>query len=243
MTDTRGRPTARRVRGESGPSTSARPPSGAANKKQPLIIRAFPGETEGMAIARERMRPTIQGAVTLCEWGHVHGGALSGADINGVVGELQQQAQAASSNDLSRLEAMLAVQAHSLDAMFNECARRAKANMFEYPDAFDRYMRIALKAQNQCRTTIETLAEIKNPKPFVAVAQANLANGPQQVNNGISGPVRAPAHARAENSNPTNELLEHQGNGTRLEQRASSLTGKEDSALAAVGKVNGSAHR
>jgi hypothetical protein len=52
-------------------------------------------------------------------------------------------------------------------------------------------MRLALKAQAQCRATAETLAEIKNPRPifarnFNAVAgnqQVNNAVGPQQVNN------------------------------------------------------------
>jgi transposase InsO family protein len=44
-------------------------------------------------------------------------------------------------------------------------------------------MRLALKAQSQCRATVEALAEMKNPKPVAYVQQANIANGPQQVNN------------------------------------------------------------
>ena len=40
-------------------------------------------------------------------------------------------------------------------------------------------MRMALKAQNQCRMTLETLATIKNP-PVVFAKQANTAQGPQQ---------------------------------------------------------------
>jgi len=47
-------------------------------------------------------------------------------------------------------------------------------------------MRLAFKAQAQCRATVETLAEMKNPHPFAFVKQANIANGPQQVNNGAS---------------------------------------------------------
>jgi hypothetical protein len=42
-------------------------------------------------------------------------------------------------------------------------------------------MRMALKAQSQCRQTLETLATIKNP-PVVFARQANIAQGPQQVN-------------------------------------------------------------
>jgi hypothetical protein len=78
----------------------------------------------------------------------------------------------------------LAIQAHTLDTIFNELARRSAANVGEYMEAAERYMRLALKAQSQCRATIETLAEIKNPKPVAFVQQANIANGPQQVNNG-----------------------------------------------------------
>ena len=38
-------------------------------------------------------------------------------------------------------------------------------------------MKLALKAQNQCRMTLETLAAIKNP-PVIYARQANFANGP-----------------------------------------------------------------
>jgi hypothetical protein len=43
-------------------------------------------------------------------------------------------------------------------------------------------MRMALKAQAQCRATLETLATIKNPS-VVFARQANIAQGPQQANN------------------------------------------------------------
>ena len=48
-------------------------------------------------------------------------------------------------------------------------------------------MRLALKAQAQSRSTVEALAEIKNPRPVQFVKQANMTTGPQQVNNGYAG--------------------------------------------------------
>jgi hypothetical protein len=103
----------------------------------------------------------------------------------------------------------LAIQAHTLDTIFNELARRSQANMGGgYLDAADRYMRLALKAQSQCRATIETLAEMKNPKPVAFVQQANIASGPQQVNN---APVAEPSRAR-ESENRPSKLLEQHGN-------------------------------
>lgn len=208
---------------------------------RPLIVGKRKDEAAEVAIARAKLRPTIQGALTLASWGGASE-VFASVDVNALVSELKIQTKEASSSNLARLEGMLVVQAHSLDAMFNECARRARVNAGEYPGAFDRYMRIALKAQSQCRCTIEALAEIKNPKSFTVVGQANVSNGPQQVNNGLPPAglppaVRAPAPAR-EISNSSNELLEHQ-NGNGLEQRAPKFTGAPDSSMAPVGEVDG----
>lgn len=52
-------------------------------------------------------------------------------------------------------------------------------------DQIDRFTRLALKAQGQCRATVETLAVIKNP-PTVFARQANIAHGPQQANNTVA---------------------------------------------------------
>jgi hypothetical protein len=57
-------------------------------------------------------------------------------------------------------------------------------------------MRLALKAQSQCRATLETLSAIKNP-PVVFARQANITNGPQQVNNGtLPGDVNTTSRSR-----------------------------------------------
>jgi hypothetical protein len=48
--------------------------------------------------------------------------------------------------------------------------------------ACETYLRLALKAQSQCRATLETLAAIRNPQPVAFVRQANIAHGPQQLN-------------------------------------------------------------
>ncbi len=85
--------------------------------------------------------------------------------------------------DLREAETLLTAQAVTLNTMFTHLANLAvKA---EYVDQLDRYMRLALKAQGQCRATLEALAEVKNP-PVVFARQANIAQGPQQVNNTVS---------------------------------------------------------
>ncbi len=52
--------------------------------------------------------------------------------------------------------------------------------MYEYLGAMESHRRLALKAQAQCRATIETLADMKNPLVVIA-RKANIANKPQHV--------------------------------------------------------------
>lgn len=103
--------------------------------------------------------------------------------------------------------------------------------MGEYIQAAETYMRLALKAQAQCRATLETFANIKNP-PVVYARQANIANGPQQVNNGVGT-----SHA-SNQSSPPNELLEAE-HGKRLEPGTAGATIGGDPALEAVGAIDG----
>jgi hypothetical protein len=124
---------------------------------------------------------------------------------------------------------MLVSQAHALNAIFTELARRSALNMGEYIDASEKYMRLALKAQAQCRATIETLAAIKNP-PVVIARQANISAGHQQVNN------CTPPRAEVSNNQP-NELLEHQ-HEPRLDPGATGTTGSGDQDLVPVEAVD-----
>ena len=87
--------------------------------------------------------------------------------------------------------------------------------------AAEMYMRLALKSQSQCRATVETLAEIKNPSHVAFVRQANIANGPQQVNNGIA----ADAPRAVENVIQPSKLLEGERIGERMDTGAKSKAG------------------
>ena len=81
------------------------------------------------------------------------------------------------------IEGMLYRQAKTLETMFTSLARRAAGN--DGLKQFQVNLTLALKAQAQCRATLEALAEIKNPRSVSFVKQANISGGPQQVNNGI----------------------------------------------------------
>lgn len=177
---------------------------GQANRPEALKIERPANQTMTEAATHAALRPTIQAAVTLLEYNKAFG-ELS---INALVDDLVQQCTLASDGDLKRPEAMLIAHAHTLDGIFNNLARRASLNMGEYMNAAEVYMRLALKAQTQCRAALETLAMMKNPAPVTLVRQANIAHGPQQVNN---GPPAAGDHARArESENQPSKLLEQQ---------------------------------
>jgi hypothetical protein len=105
---------------------------------------------------------------------------------------------------MSGLETTLTSQVITLDAIFSEMARRAALNMSDHLGATETYLRLGLKAQAQCRATAHTLFEMKNPQPIAFVRQANIANGPQQVNNGVVKQSRTRKEISADQSN---ELL------------------------------------
>ncbi len=56
-------------------------------------------------------------------------------------------------------------QATVLNGIFADLVCRSSMNRSEgYFDASQVYMKLAFKAQNQCRMTLETLGTIKNPR-------------------------------------------------------------------------------
>lgn len=162
-------------------------------------------------------------------------GMYGDTDLTEAVAVIREKAAKVQAGDLSEAEAMLTAQATALDAIFTEMARRAAINMGEYLTAAERYMRLALKAQSQCRTTLEALAEIKNPRPVAFVKQANIAHGPQQVNNGTVPADGLPAHGKI--PNPSNELS---GGSLELlpDTRASQAASRIDTPVETVGAID-----
>ena len=129
-------------------------------------------------------------------------------------------------------------QAQTLDAIFTELGRRGSQNINDgrFMNAAEIYLKLAFKAQSQCRCTLEALAEIVNPRPVAFVKQANIANQ-QQVNNGTAQPV-TDSRTR-EIANQSNELLPGVINGQRMDTRAPETAGRANQELEAVGQVNG----
>lgn len=156
-------------------------------------------------------------------------GNWEGMDVPALMDQLRDQAEAVNRGDLAQAEAMLMNQATALQSLFARLAERGMGS--DMVPAFEANMRMALRAQSQCRATLETLATIKNP-PIVYAKQANFAAGHQQVNNGIPAPTQA-----RENENQQSKLLEAH-NGEWLDTGTAGATSGTDNAMATLGEID-----
>ena len=83
-----------------------------------------------------------------------------GMDVPDLMDVLREQASAVNSGDMGRPVAMLMNQATALQSLFARLIEKAMGS--ELLSQYEVQMRMALRAQSQCRTTLETLAAIKN---------------------------------------------------------------------------------
>lgn len=190
--------------------------------KQTLQVELRHGEANERALARTVTSPECLSAsvLTICQ-------NIQHTQINEMIAELKQQTAAVQSNDLSRAEGMLIAQAHTLDGLFARLTSNALTSTDM--DKLERYMKLALKAQNQARATLQTLGELKAPKQVAFVKQANIGNQVQVNNDG--SPVRTCAKKKPK---APNELLEVE-HGERLDARTAGAAGGTDPTMAPVG--------
>lgn len=175
------------------------------NDRNPMCLEVKPkeGETEDEVTAKLYTDPVYSAASAIKAT--FDDEAL---DITALADELRKQSdQCLNQAKMTRAESMLISQAHTLDTLFHMLIRRSKHNMSGHINAAEKYMRLALKSQSQCRTTLMALSEIKNPAPFIQNNRAQY----QQVNNNISphnneSSTRTHAPAR-EKTFSSNELL------------------------------------
>ena len=179
------------------------------------------GDTDSQVMAALSTRSALSASTY-----KAYAGGGDKLEVTDLMGELRKAAEEVAGGNMGRVESMLAHQALTLDAIFNDLAQRSrKQDTFK---GIEVLLRLALKAQAQSRSTVEAIALLKNPMPYIK--QANIANGPQQVNNGT------PTSAGKNQSHP-NELLEHQ-HGNTLDIGATATAGRADPAMEAVGAVH-----
>jgi hypothetical protein len=199
-----------------------KPPKTAPCREDPMLIvdkNATP----------QSIRKTMQAATLSPEWRAADVTRTTAPrpmefDYLDSVAILREQAEAVNAGDMRHVEAMLINQAVALEGVFVDLVR--KASLQTTMPHIEGFMKLALRAQNQSRATLETLGNIKQPRA-VFVKQANIAHGHQQVNN---------AHAceNIKTQKEQNELLEVT-EYERMDTRTQSQAGGNDSSMEAVG--------
>lgn len=197
-----------------------------------LEVEVSSSKTENQAMAEIAVNGIASGAHITRLMG---AGSFGDLGLSECAAVLKDHVRQVDGGSLAGMEAMLVGQAFALNSIFHECTRRAALNLGQNLGAADTYLRLAMKAQSQSRSTVETLAEVKNPRSVAFVRQANIAAGHQQINNGTE--------ARAgESETRPNELFEviH---GEPLDARGTGKAGRGNPPLEAMGAVHRSANR
>ena len=185
--------------------------------KTSVNVNAGKDEDQDEAISKTLSRPETQAAVTIQKLTDLH-------DVNALAKILSKQTADVVGGNMTRPESMLLSQAHTLDALFNSLVMKGLGQT--HMPHYESFLRLAYKAQSQCRSTLQTLSDIKNPS-VVYAKQANITNGNQQINNGV------PAPRTQENIKYSNELLEN-AHGERLDIREKSTASCVNSELATM---------
>jgi hypothetical protein len=188
-------------------------------KEVQLTIVMKKGETVEQAKARAALSPEYHAAESIFQLGQV----LSSRDVDltKLAERLEYQSQKLSEGDLGPAEAMLAAHAYTLNSLFHNLLRRSALNSENEFSVIEKLIKLAMKAQSQCRATWDTLASIKRPPPEL-IRQTNIAHGHQQVNN-------FPGNQDGENG-----LLE-QTDGERLDEGTPTEAVSGDQTLETVG--------
>ncbi|WP_394791522.1 hypothetical protein [Rhodoferax sp.] len=175
-----------------------------------LSIPPQPGKTKAQTVTAATLSPSVGAALVVAQVTHQE----SALDLLEVANYFKAAAVTAADGDLKPLQEMLAVQARSMDLLFNDFLRHSSLQASH--DVRERYIKLAFKAQSQCRATVETLAVIQQG-PAVFARNANINNGQQQVNNGV--PTAAGGQAVADGTSLVprvrgeNKVAAHQTDG------------------------------
>lgn len=198
-----------------------------ASKSTMLVSRLKPKQSPDEAAAEMMVEGLGMNAITAAGYSKT----LGELDLTECMAELIAETRQVQRGNLGGQEALLTAQAVTLNAMFTQLA--LQASKMTIVDQIDRFTRLAMKAQGQCRATVETLALIKGGPRAVFARQANFAAGPQQVNN--NPPPEGVARASNLEPGPI-ELLE--AHDARMDLGTPGEAVGRHSALAALAAVD-----
>jgi uncharacterized protein YqeY len=178
-----------------------------------IQIERVKGEKESVTMARNFIDPAVMAGITVESF---VGKTSNGLELNSLIEVLKAQVGEVEKGDMGGLESMLTAQTFTLNAIFNSLA--LKASQSSYMDNLEAYLKLALKAQSQAKSTVEAISALQNPT--IHVKQTNIAHGHQQINNCLK-----------------NELLENE-HGQRLDGRTTTAAISTNPAMATLEPVN-----
>jgi hypothetical protein len=136
--------------------------------KKPIELQLEKGEEPVAKVAKMMLAPYIRHAQvfrdTFAKQFELAETPVPTPDVADYANALKGKSDAAAAGDLDAASRLLVSQAITLDALFTELARIAMANVMSHMDATERYMRLALRAQGNSRTTLEALAKLHQPR-------------------------------------------------------------------------------
>lgn len=227
--------------GQAKSKTAKQTSATSASKRNEARAGEKPNRSRAEKLAKLAAEGIGGNTVTLIDWS-TSLCAGEKVDTGACVESVTDAGRRVANGDFSQAESLLMAQALTLNAMFLDLARRAqKTELFDH---FDRYLRLAFKAQSQCRTACETLAVLKNPPVFAR--NANIAHN-QQVN--LNPPSAVLARA-GNGKSERNELLPEAACDEtgmeapkRLDAATTGIAGTRHPALAAAGTFDRAANR
>ena len=111
--------------------------------------------------------PVIAALETLAQRRRPGGGETAGGGddpIDRAIAIIEAASARFEADDFTAFEAVFAGQTLALDVIFDQFARRSARGEILFHDA----MRMALKAQSQCRSTMKTLMALKTPRAEIS---------------------------------------------------------------------------
>ena len=172
----------------------------AKSENCPALLRSKADvEAENTYMAKAAMSPEFSAALVVGAYRPE--GKL---DFRSIMAQLKAQHASLAADSLVQAANMLLGQAVALDVIFSQLAFRAvHAKSLDQTQCL---LGLALRAQNGSRASLQTLGELKNPRHTTFVKQANIAQGQQQVNNGVAPARVLPTLAQEEFPDSTNKL-------------------------------------
>ena len=202
-------------------ATAKKAPAATPAKRNPEAFEIVKSTDTTSQTLAKLATTSVLSAVTLKRYA----GAGDTLEMPDLVDEMRKAGNEVVDGNMGRVERMLANQAMTLDAIFNNMAQRSHSQ--ETFKGIEVLMRLALKAQAQARSTAEALALLKNPQPYIR--QANMTTGPQQINNG------SVAQSPAGNIQSEQNKLLAADHGQRMDTRAQGAASRINPHMATVG--------